>query len=119
MNKVYVANHWIYLDHNQAVTASAGIAYTWRDTRVYADLLYGNGLRAGFANLQKLPPYYPLNLGASETIHLNQRDSFELRFAIVNVFDEVYELRSGTGVGVGAPQYGERRAFYGGVSFDF
>jgi len=28
-------------------------------------------------------------------------------------------LRSGIGVGVGAPQYGPRRGFYGGMSFDF
>jgi outer membrane receptor protein involved in Fe transport len=115
----YIRNHWIYLDHNQAVTASAGVSHTWNDTRVYADLLYGNGLRAGFANLQKLPPYYPLNLGIDQKIRLNQSGSFTLRFDIVNILDQVYELRSGTGVGVGAPQYGPRRAFYGGLSFDF
>jgi outer membrane receptor protein involved in Fe transport len=115
----YIKDHWIYLDHNQAVTASAGIAYTWENTRVYADLLYGNGLRAGFANEQKLPPYYPLNLGIEQKIRLTQAETMKLRFDIVNILDQVYELRTGTGVGVGAPQYGPRRAFYGGVSFDF
>ena len=115
----YIKSHWIYLDHNQAITASAGVSYTWENTKLYADLLYGNGLRAGFANLQKLPPYYPLNLGVEQTIRLNQRESFKLRADVTNVFDQVYELRSGTGVGVGAPQYGPRRAFYGGLSFDF
>ncbi len=115
----YIKHHWIYMDHNQAVTASAGISYTWESTRVYTDLLYGNGLRAGFANLQKLSPYYPLNLGIEQKIHLVGNESVKLRFDIVNILDQVYELRAGTGVGVGAPQYGPRRAFYGGLSFDF
>jgi outer membrane receptor protein involved in Fe transport len=115
----YIKNHWIYLDHNQAVTASAGVSYTWEKTKLYADFLYGNGLRAGFANEQKLPPYYPLNLGVEQTIHLTRNEDVKLRFDIVNILDQVYELRTGTGVGVGAPQYGPRRAFYGGVSFDF
>jgi len=115
----YIKDHWIYLDHNQAVTASAGISYTWENTKLYADFLYGNGLRAGFANEQKLPPYYPLNFGVEQTIHLTKNEDVKLRFDIVNVTDQVYELRAGTGVGVGAPQYGPRRAFYSGVSFDF
>jgi outer membrane receptor protein involved in Fe transport len=115
----YIKGHWIYFDHDQAVTASAGVAYTWENTRVYSDLLYGNGLRAGFANLQKLSPYYPLNLGVEQRIPLGKSESLKLRFDIVNILDQVYQLRSGTGVGVGAPQYGPRRAFYGGVSFDF
>jgi len=115
----YIKNHWIYLDHNQAVTASAGASYTWDNIRVYADILYGNGLRAGFANFQKLPPYYPLNLGIEQKVPLSKTETMKLRFDIVNVLDQVYELRTGTGVGVGAPQFGPRRAFYGGVSFDF
>jgi outer membrane receptor protein involved in Fe transport len=115
----YIKNHWIYLDHNQAVTASAGISYTWENTKFYADLLYGNGLRAGFANEQKLPPYYPLNLGVEQTIPLGKAESMKLRFDLINILDQVYELRSGTGVGVGAPQYGPRRTLYGGASFDF
>ncbi|MGH8291892.1 MAG: hypothetical protein ACRESA_00280 [Gammaproteobacteria bacterium] len=28
-----------------------------------------------------------------------------MRFVIVNLFDRVYEIRNGTGIGVGAPQY--------------
>ncbi len=39
-----------------------------------------------------------------------------LRFDIVNLFDKVYELRNGTGIGVFAPQFGARRGFYVGIS---
>jgi hypothetical protein len=35
------------------------------------------------------------------------------------VFDEDYEIRNGTSVGVGAPQYGPRRSFYAGVTKTF
>jgi outer membrane receptor protein involved in Fe transport len=34
-----------------------------------------------------------------------------VRFDVLNVFDNSYELRDGTGVGVGAPQFGLRRTF--------
>jgi hypothetical protein len=38
------------------------------------------------------------------------------RFDILNAFDEVYTIRDGTGVGVGAPQFGARRGFFVGLS---
>ena len=31
----------------------------------------------------------------------------------------MYELRDGSGVGVEAPQFGQRRGIYGGISIDF
>jgi outer membrane receptor protein involved in Fe transport len=42
-----------------------------------------------------------------------------LRADVINLFDEKYEIRDGTGVGVGAPQWGPRRGFYAGVSKAF
>jgi outer membrane receptor protein involved in Fe transport len=39
-----------------------------------------------------------------------------VRFDIVNLFDQVYALRNGTGIGVFARQYGARRGYYVGVS---
>jgi len=41
------------------------------------------------------------------------------RFDVVNVFDKVYQIRSGTGIGVFAPQYGMRRGFFGGLAWQF
>jgi len=41
------------------------------------------------------------------------------RFDIMNLWDERYEIRSGTGLGVFAPQFGPRRAFYGGLQKEF
>jgi hypothetical protein len=43
----------------------------------------------------------------------------KLRFDCLNVLDEPYELRNGTGVGIAAPAYGPRRAFYGGFTVVF
>jgi hypothetical protein len=37
----------------------------------------------------------------------------------VNVTDNIYELRDGSGVGVNAAQYGERLGFFGSLSFEF
>ena len=117
----YIDDHQIHLDHESEWTASAGVTYTWTDDRVYADILYGNGLRAGFANLQKEPEYYPVNIGYEHVFHPNGagKNAVHLRFDILNVFDEIYQLRNGTGLGVNAPQYGQRRAFEVGLSYDF
>lgn len=39
----------------------------------------------------------------------------ELRLDVLNVGDTIYEIRNGTGVGVGAPQYGLKRTILAGV----
>ena len=35
----------------------------------------------------------------------------QLRFDVINLLDSSYQIRDGEGVGVGAPQYGQRRTF--------
>jgi opacity protein-like surface antigen len=41
---------------------------------------------------------------------------FTLRFDVINVFDDIYLIRSGSGIGQFAPAYGPRLGFYGGIS---
>jgi outer membrane receptor protein involved in Fe transport len=113
----YIATHDVYLDHDQRYTASTGVSYAWHHTQLSADLLYGSGLRRGFANREKLPAYHPFNLGIEHTFTLAPHRQLRARLDVVNVFDEVYELRDGSGIGVGAPQFGERRGIYGGLAW--
>jgi outer membrane receptor for ferrienterochelin and colicins len=127
----YIADHWISLDHEQQYTASAGASYHWRSTLVSADMLFGSGLRADLLlpdgthipNGAHLPYYRQVNLGLSHTLtrwHIGfPGDHATLRFDVINLFDTVYEIRNGTGVGVGAPQFGPRRGFFVGISLPF
>jgi outer membrane receptor protein involved in Fe transport len=112
----FIANHWVHLDHDQQLTASAGASYLVAGTRVAADLLYGSGLRKGFANTEHLPSYLQVNLSASRTFTVDPIGKVEARVAVINLFDRVYELRDGSGIGVGAPQFGPRRGFFGGLT---
>jgi outer membrane receptor protein involved in Fe transport len=118
----FIDDHYIRLDHEGNFTGSAGIAYNLtRDDLLTLDMLYGSGLRKGFANDAKEPEYAPVNLGYQHTFHIygSNQNLLKFRFDVVNLFDESYQLRSGTGIGVGAPQYGERRGFFAGVAYDF
>ena len=56
-----------------------------------------------------------MNFGAFRPFELPLVGKITGRLTIVNVFDKSYELRDGTGVGVGAPQFGPHRAFYASV----
>lgn len=114
----FIAQNYIYLDHNQSWTGSGGAAYTFnRDsrwaTRLSADLIFGSGLRATVVtpNDTALPNYTVLNLSAVQKVPIDALRGTQIRFDVLNVFDNSYELRNGTGVGVGAPQYGQRRTF--------
>jgi outer membrane receptor protein involved in Fe transport len=116
----FIRNHWVFLDHDQRYTLSAGASYTYKDTTVYADILYGSGLRSGFANTDELPGYYPVNLGFTHAFHLPEKyGRLQFRFDVTNLFDQSYELRDGSGIGVFAPQFGPRRGFFGGMSWIF
>ncbi len=116
----FIAGHWIALDHAQRYTSSGGASYRFGDgTTLKADYLFGTGLRAGFANTQTLPGYFQLNLGAARSFNVPGLGVFHTRLTVINALDRVYAIRDGSGIGVGAPQYGPRRGYYLGVSRDF
>jgi outer membrane receptor protein involved in Fe transport len=118
----FIQNNYIHLDHDQTWSGSAGAAYTFNPdsqypTRVSADLLVQSGLRAagGVPNGVALPTYATGNLSVVQTIATNT----DLRLDVLNITDAIYEIRNGTGVGVGAPQYGIRRTILAGITHRF
>lgn len=115
----YIANHWVYVDHDQRWAGSAGGSYKWRSTLISVDALYGSGLRRGFANTQSMPPYAQVNLALNQGFTLPGAGKLNGKLAVINVFDRSYEMRDGSGIGVGAPQFGPRRAMYAGLSKEF
>jgi outer membrane receptor protein involved in Fe transport len=113
----YIATHYVYTDHAQVLTASAGASYLWKDTRFSASMIYGSGLRSGFANTDHLPSYTQVNAGISHDFNIVAPNKpTTLRFDVVNVFDKIYEIRDGSGIGVFAPQFGPRRGFFVGIT---
>ncbi len=123
----YIAGHYINLDHSASFTASGGVSYLWRGTRLGGDVLYGSGLRADLdlpdgeviPNGQQLPGYTQVNLSISHKFTTFNGKPLLVRLDLINAFDKLIELRDGSGVGVFAPQYGPRRGVYAGVTQDF
>jgi outer membrane receptor protein involved in Fe transport len=127
----YIAANYIHLDHEQQQTASGGVSYLWHDTRFSADFLLGSGLRASLPlpvgettayggtsipNGDHLPTYTQFNTGLTHIFQIPGAGTLTARFDVINLFDKEYQIRNGTGVGVGAPQYGPRRGFFFGLS---
>jgi outer membrane receptor for ferrienterochelin and colicins len=117
----YIATNYIYVDHNQTLSASGGVAWSRDGTKLAVDGIFGSGLRSDGAvpNGGELPSYAIFNLAASHDFTLPAVGEIELRFDIVNLLDHQYQIRDGSGVGVGAPQYGARRGFFVGISKQF
>jgi outer membrane receptor protein involved in Fe transport len=117
----YISSHYIFTDHVQLLTMSAGMAYTWHGTKFSADLIYGYGLRTTVdtPNDQHVPTYTQVNLGASREFPGVDGKPATVRFDVVNALDSIYEIRNGSGIGVFAPQFGPRRGFFAGLSQKF
>jgi hypothetical protein len=87
------------------------------DTRIYVDAIYGTGLRADstepdgtvIPNGGTVPAYYTISIGGEESFKLSPHHFWKVRLDILNMTDNSYELRNGSGVGVNAAQYGMRR----------
>ncbi len=112
----YINNHWVYLDHDQRYTMSGSLGYRADWANLSADALFGSGLRSGFANTQTMSDYLTVNTAATHLFKATVWGDLEGRLSVLNVFDHSYELRNGTGIGVGAPQYGLRRTVIVGVT---
>ncbi|MEP7296365.1 MAG: TonB-dependent receptor [Burkholderiales bacterium] len=116
----YIQDHWVHLDHEQTLAASTGASYRFGDGTVLgADLLYGSGLRRGFANTEHLPGYVQVNAAVSRSFELGPLGKVDVRLSAINLFDRSYQLRDGSGIGVGAPQYAPRRTVYLALSKPF
>jgi outer membrane receptor for ferrienterochelin and colicins len=123
----YVADHYIHLDHEGRVAASSGVSYLWQGTRFSADAIFGTGLRQDLTlpdgttipNGDHTPSYVQVNTGLSHDFHLSGSSLLSARFDVINLFDKVYQIRSGTGVGVFASQYGPRLGFFAGLAWQF
>jgi outer membrane receptor protein involved in Fe transport len=118
----YIADNWIHLDHDQKYTSSGGIDYAiTSNTKVGTDYLFGSGLREDglTPNGISLPDYFQLNFSVSHDFNFDSFGALHTKLALINALDRVFELRSGTGVGVGAPQYGPRRGLYLTLQKDF
>lgn len=126
----YIQHRWIHLDHDQRWTASAGASYTafyrtGHPLRLSATMVYGSGLRqdSDIPNGGVIPQYETFNLSAVQSFqdlfHIPFLKRTQLRLDVINLFDKRYELRSGTGIGVGAPQYGLRRTILTGIEQRF
>jgi len=127
----YIGQHYIEQDHNQRFTGSGGAAYTVAQgtrfpLRLSADLLVGSGLRASASQIpngRALSGYYTIDLSAVQKLDPSALGGHgrgtELRLDVINLLDRKYLLRDGSGLGVGNPQYGLRRAILAGVSQRF
>jgi outer membrane receptor protein involved in Fe transport len=114
----FINSHYIFLDHDQTFTDSIGAVYNWKGFSFSVDGIYGSGLRTGFANTGNLPYYIQVDAGITKRIPLRNAGAIELRGAVVNLNDHIYEVRNGSGIGVFAAQFGPRRALYGGIKWE-
>ena len=114
-----IASRYIPLDHDQRWTVSGGVAHAIRGTTVSLDGLFGSGLRRGYLNADHLPSYLTMNFAVRRTVAVPGLGPIEASVSVLNLLDRVYELRDGSGVGVGAPQWGARRAIYVGLGRHF
>jgi len=120
----YIAGHSIFTDHSQAWTISGGGALKLTDRlgklQPSLDFIYGDGLRAEdpagvIPNGGKQKPYLQVNLGIAQVLGQDEEKNLTLRLDVVNLFDKVYLIHDGSGVGAGQPEWGPRRAIFFGV----
>ncbi len=125
----YINDNYIFTDHSQKWTLSGGGALKLTNTlgklQPSFDFIYGDGLRAGdpagiVPNGGKQKPYLQVNFGIAQIFGDKEVDKgFSVRLDVINVFDKIYLIHDGTGVGAGQPEYGPRRAILFGLRKSF
>ncbi len=109
---LYLDGRYGHADHDQSYSASAGLAYSFGKISYALDGIYGNGLRHGFAASNRLKSYTQVNSSIARDFDFLMVNKLNLRLSALNVFDEVYQLSDGSGIGIASTRYGPRRTFY-------
>ncbi len=120
----YIGQNYIYTDHSQKWTVSSGASLKIQDgigeLQPSIEAIYGSGMRTGdpagiVPNGGTEQPYVQINFGIGQTIGSDKEKALTLRIDVTNLFDKVYLVRDGSGIGAGQPQYGPRRAVFFGI----
>jgi hypothetical protein len=116
---VYIDHHYIVLDHQPLVGLSAGATYDWKPYSFSIEGLFSSGLRAGFADTEKLPDVLQINLSAQRTFHLPGIGQLIDRITIANLTDRTNLIRPSEGIGIFQSSYGLRFTIYNTISIAF
>jgi TonB dependent receptor/TonB-dependent Receptor Plug Domain len=115
----YIDSHAIVLDHQPLYGASAGASFPIGACTVAADGIYSSGLRAGFADLEPLPPVVQVNLSGERSWRIPGLGVLTNRVAVLNVLDRTNLIRPAEGIGIFQSAYGPRLTFYDTVTLRF
>jgi hypothetical protein len=115
----YIDSHSIVLDHQPLYGAAIGGSWHAGAYSLSADGIYSSGLRAGFADLQKLPNVFQLDLSAERGFEIRGVGLLTNRLAVLNVLDRVNLIRPAEGIGIFQSAYGPRRTLYDTLTLHF
>ncbi|HEX2789629.1 MAG TPA: TonB-dependent receptor [Steroidobacteraceae bacterium] len=115
----YINSHNIVLDHQPRYGASAGASYHWRAYSLNLDGIYSSGLRAGFADLERLPPVVQLNLSVERSFQIAGLGVLTNRIAVLNILDRVNLIRPAEGIGIFQSAYGPRLTAFDTLALHF
>ncbi len=104
----FINGHYIVLDHQPLYGASAGATYKWAPFTFSLDAIYSSGLRAGFADLERLPTVFQINAGAQIAFRVPGIGEVTDRLTVLNLLDRVNLIRPAEGIGIFQAAYGPR-----------
>jgi TonB-dependent receptor-like protein len=115
----YIDSHAIVLDHQPLYGASAGASWRLAAYSFSASGIYSSGLRAGFADLEKLPSVIQVDCSAERSFQVPGAGTLTNRLAVLNVFDRINLIRPAQGIGIFQSAYGPRLTFYDTITLHF
>ena len=115
----YINSHYIVLDHQPYQGYSAGATYDWGQFDFSLAAIYSSGLRAGFADTQRLPAVFQVNASAQRTFQLPDGHELIGRLTVLNIFDRVNLIRPAQGIGIFQAAYNPRFTVLGTLTIPF
>jgi hypothetical protein len=115
----YIDSHSIVLDHQPLYGAAAGASLRLGPYTIGADGIFSSGLRAGFADQDKLPHVIQVNLSAERSFEVPGVGRLTNRLTALNLFDRINLIRPHNGIGIFQSAYGPRLTFYDTLTLSF
>ncbi len=112
----YIDAHHIVLDHQPLLGITGGATYNWKPYAFSVDATYSSGLRAGFADTERLPNVFQLNIGIERKFEIGGVGEVSNRLAVLNILDRTNLIRPANGIGIFQSAYGPRLTIFDSIT---